>query len=361
MLLLRRLILRRVNRLLVSLAKELSEEAALLLRSGTGRRGGRAIGGGGGRQGGYVGLRRIHCVHGWRVPQAEYLLKQVALVASAAGGIAAGVEWLRPIKERCHVIAGARSVGLQVGHLVQLHLEHAFRWKKLVGVGILRQLDRPLHEVGPDGSRRESAHQFHVGIVIVPDPDDADEVRGVASEPYVVAGAGLACGRGHEAALAGLVAVAEVHHALQQAGGQEGGALVQHLMRVRRVVGENIAVGVAHRGQHPGVDVDAVVRKDSVCAGHIKRRGVIRAKGDGWSSPRRLDAGLAGKLSDVLEADHLAEGDGRVVQRVRQGVDGSDFAVELVLEVARRVGLAAIVEGEGGGLVVQACYGGEGA
>ena len=42
-----------------------------------------------------------------------------------------------------------------------------------------------------------------------------------------------------------------------------------------------------------------------------------------------------------------------------QGVGSSDLAAEVALEVIRRVGLAAVVVGKGGGLVVQLGKGGE--
>ena len=43
-------------------------------------------------------------------------------------------------------------------------------------VGVLRKLDGALHELGPDGCGGVCALELDVGVVVVADPDDADEV-----------------------------------------------------------------------------------------------------------------------------------------------------------------------------------------
>jgi len=99
--------------------------------------------------------------------------------------------------------------------------------------------------------------------------------------------------------------------------------------------------------------VDSAVGEDGVSAGHVERGGVVGAEGDGGCAAGGGDARGAGKGGNVLEAYLLAKRDGGIVERVGEGVDSGDFAVELVFKVAGVVGLAAVVEGEGGGGVVE--------
>ncbi len=99
--------------------------------------------------------------------------------------------------------------------------------------------------------------------------------------------------------------------------------------------------------------MDAVVGEDGVGPGHVERGGIVGTEGDGGGAACGGDSGGAAQGGDRIEAYLLTEGDGGVVERVCESVDGGDVAMELVLVVARGVGLASVVEGEGGGLVVE--------
>ena len=106
--------------------------------------------------------------------------------------------------------------------------------------------------------------------------------------------------------------------------------------------------------------MDAVVGEDGVDAGHVEGCGVVGADGDGGGGAGVGDAGGVGEVDDLAVADLLGEGDGGDVEGVGDGGDGGDHAgVLAALEVAWAVRFA--VEGEGGGVVVEAGEGGEGA
>ena len=114
--------------------------------------------------------------------------------------LAAGVDGRSAVEEGdVDAVVGAGGVGEEVGGLVDASGGDALGRREGFDVGVLGKLDGALHELGPDGSGGMSAFDLDVGVVVVADPDDADEVRGVAGEPGVVAGAGLAGGRGGEA------------------------------------------------------------------------------------------------------------------------------------------------------------------
>ncbi len=134
-------------------------------------------------------------------------------------------------------------------------------------------------------------------------------------------GAGLAGGGCGEAVSSDRGAGAEGHDAFQQGLGEVGGAGVEDLLGFGGEVGDDVAVGVADAGEHPGLEVDAAVGEDGVGAGHVDGRGVVGADGDRRGAAGVDDAGGAGEGGDVLEADHLGEGDGGDVERVRDGLE----------------------------------------
>ncbi len=148
------------------------------------------------------------------------------------------------------------------------------------------------------------------------------------------------------------------HDAFHEGLGEVGDAGIEDLFGLRGVVGDDIAVGTADAGEHPGIDVDAAVGEDGVGAGHVDGRGAVGADGDGRGGPGGGDAGGAGESGDVFVADLLGEGDGGDVERVGDGVGGGDHAGVLALfEVAGDVGLA--VGAEVLGIVVDAGERGE--
>ncbi len=128
------------------------------------------------------------------------------------------------------------------------------------------------------GAAASAPWSLTIGVVVVADPDDADEVGGVAGEPGVVAGSGLAGGRGGEATASDAGSRAVVHDAFEQGLGEVGGARIHHLFRFRRVVGDDVAIGVADGGEHPRGEVDAAVGEDRIGAGHVDGSCVVGAE-----------------------------------------------------------------------------------
>lgn len=177
---------------------------------------------------------------------AEDLLDEVL---GAFGHLTAGVDWGRAVeKGDVEGVAGTGGVGQEVGGLVDAGGGDAFWGGEGFDVRILRKLDGAVHELRPDGGCGQGSDKFDVGVVVVADPDDADEIGGIGCEPDVVAGAGLAGGGGVEAKPADLVAIAEVHDAFEQRLGEIGGAGVHDLLGFGGEIGDDVAVGIADRG-----------------------------------------------------------------------------------------------------------------
>ncbi len=134
---------------------------------------------------------------------AAYTEELLEEVLGALGHLAAGVDGSSAVEEG-HVEGGVGTggVGAQVGGSVDAYVGDAFGGSEGFNVGVLGELDGALHELGPDGRGGEGALELDVGVVVVADPDDAEEVGGVAGEPGVVAGSGLAGGGGGEAVAA---------------------------------------------------------------------------------------------------------------------------------------------------------------
>ena len=194
-------------------------------------------------------------------------------------------------------------------------------------VGVLGELDGTVHELGPDGGggvgalERTCQSTRDICVIVVADPDHAEQVGGVAGEPDIVGGSGFAGGGCGEAVRAEPGAGAEGHDVFQQGLGEVGDAGIEDLLGFGGVVGDDVAVGVADAGEHPGLEVDAAVGEDGVGAGHVDGGGVVGADGDGRGGAGVDDAGGAGEGGDVLEADHLGQGDGGDVERVLDGLD----------------------------------------
>ena len=260
----------------------------------------------------------------------------------------AGVGGRGAIEEGGIVVLGAGGIGKEVRVLVELYQVDTLRYGEVAGVGVLGQLDGMLHECGPDGGGGMRTFQLDVGIVVIADPDDADEVGRVAGEPGIVRGAGFSRSGGLESEAADLCGGARVHHVLQHIGGEIGDARIEDGLGVRLMIGDGIPVGRADRGDLPGDDAGAVVGKGSVSTCHLDRGCAIGSQCDGRCALRVDDAGVAGECGNVVVANHLGELDGRVVQRILQGVARRHLAQAVVAVVARRI--AAL---EGGGIIVQ--------
>jgi hypothetical protein len=149
---------------------------------------------------GGAGCRLWDCRFGGRrfvAADAEDLLDKVLRILPH---LAAGVDGRSAIEERgVDVVVGTRGIGEEVRGLVDAGGGDALRRGEGLDVGILREQDRALHELGPYGSRGVSAFDLDVGVIVVADPDDADKVRGIAGEPGIMAGSCLAGGRSGEA------------------------------------------------------------------------------------------------------------------------------------------------------------------
>ena len=151
-------------------------------------------------------------------------------------------------------------------------------------VGVLRELNGALHERRPDGCGGVGSLNLDVGVVVVADPDDTKQVGGVAGEPGIVLGAGLTGGRRGEALRAHAGTGAVVDHAFHERLGEVGDARIEDLLGFGREVGDDVAVGVADGGEHPGSEVDAVVGEDGVGAGYVERCSVIGSDGHRWGA-----------------------------------------------------------------------------
>ena len=190
-------------------------------------------------------------------------------MGAGAGGCGA-------VEESCGVgVAWAGRVSRQVGGAVDAEAVDAIGSGEGSHVGVLRELDGAVHEASPNGRGRDGSGKFYVRVVVVSDPDDADEIGRVGCKPRIMRCAGFASSGGGEASLADGGAVAEVHHSFKEGLCKVGRAGVHHLAGFRGEVGYDVAFGVANAGEKPGVDVDAAICKDGVGSSHIERRGVV--------------------------------------------------------------------------------------
>src|ERR1019366_4973695 len=110
------------------------------------------------------------------------------------GWVVAGVCGCGAAEEGGGIGVGAGGVAEQVGGLVDTDDFNAFGRREIVSVRVLRKQDGLLHELSPDGCGGVCAFDFDVSVIVIANPDNADEVAGVASEPCIVTGAGFACG-----------------------------------------------------------------------------------------------------------------------------------------------------------------------
>src|ERR1035437_1769435 len=100
--------------------------------------------------------------------EAEDFLQQVAVF----GGVVAGFRGRGSGQEGRIETLWACGVAEQIADLVDGDNIHALGRGELVGVGVLRQLNGLLHELGPDGRGGVSAFDVHVGVAVVAQPPD---------------------------------------------------------------------------------------------------------------------------------------------------------------------------------------------
>src|SRR6266851_894446 len=128
---------------------------------------------------------------------AEDLLDEVLRVLSH---LAAAVDGCGAVEEgNVETVAGAAGVDQEAGGLIDMGGGDALGRDEGLNVGVLGKQNRALHELRPYWSRSVGAFDLDVGVVVVANPYDADEVRGIAGEPGVVAGSGFTGCRGGEA------------------------------------------------------------------------------------------------------------------------------------------------------------------
>src|ERR1700677_5015121 len=181
----------------------------------------------------------------------------------------------------------------------------------------------------------------NICVVVVADPDDADEVGGVSREPDVVAGSGFAGGGSQKAGPAGRGGGGAGPGVFKQRLGKIGHARIEDLLGFGGEVGDDVSIRVPYGGEHPWGEVYAIVGEDGVGARHIDGCSTVCADGDRRGSPGTGDSGGAGESGYVAVSDHLRERDGGDVERVIDGIDsGYHAGVLALLKVAWGVGLA---------------------
>ena len=84
---------------------------------------------------------------GGLLANAKKLLEHIALIA---GALVAGLRGRGSVEKNGIVILWATGVREQVGHFIQPHGRDPVGSSELAGIGILRQLNRMLHELRPD-------------------------------------------------------------------------------------------------------------------------------------------------------------------------------------------------------------------
>jgi len=174
---------------IVVMAEEAGPESALLfggwlllwllvgLRLGRGRR---RDGDGILRDGGLLGLRlRVLPGLGLLV-DAEDALEEIWLVYVL---VIAGLCGLGSIEEPCGVVVGAVGSGDEIGIFVEGFLDDALGWGEVLHVRVLRELLCAIHEISPDWQRRMRTLDVKIGVVVVADPDDTEQIAGESCEP----------------------------------------------------------------------------------------------------------------------------------------------------------------------------------
>src|SRR5579859_47917 len=102
---------------------------------------------------------------------AKNSLKNVAMAA-----LLAGLRRLGAIDKGGIVVVRACRGGDLVGAFVQRKLNHTLRRAEGLDVRVVWQLDGALHELGPDGQCDHGATQVDIAIVVIADPDDAEQI-----------------------------------------------------------------------------------------------------------------------------------------------------------------------------------------
>ena len=121
-------------------------------------------------------------------------------------------------------------------------------WRKRLHIGILRQGSCLLHELSPDRQGRLGAAQADVAIVVISDPDNAEQIAGVSGEPSVMRAAGFPGGGALKAKrAANIEGGSKVEHSRHHVGHNEGDARIENLPLFRLEVHDYISRGVANR------------------------------------------------------------------------------------------------------------------
>ena len=212
----------------------------------------------------------------------------------------------------------------------------------------LDALVRVFHDVVPGHRRQRAAgHAVGRGVVVVAEPDAADEIAGVAHEPGIavsVGRAGLAGGGDavEARAPAGAVFDDAVHH-LDHVGGD---VVRQHALRLRPVAvvaPDQLAVAGAHLEDSVRRDLHAEIGERAVGADVVdqlhgvgadrQRRRIGQRRGDAHVV-RRLDDARAAELG-VAVADHHRQAHGNGVDRMGERGDQRHRAAVAMAVIVR--------------------------
>src|SRR5438874_111051 len=77
------------------------------------------------------------------------------------------------------IVVGAAFGRRQIGDFINAHRQYARRRRERLHIAVAGQLVSTQHELGPDGRSGVGALKFEIGVVVIADPDDAEEIRGI--------------------------------------------------------------------------------------------------------------------------------------------------------------------------------------
>src|ERR1700730_8681250 len=166
-----------------------------------------------------------------------------------------------------------------VGCFIQLHINHTCGLGERLHAGILRQGGRLLHEFGPNGGGSLRTTEAQIAIVVITDPNDAEQVGGASRDPAVVRAAGLPRRRSSKTATADRRETQPIvddpfHHV----GHDVSDPWVKNPAFVGAEVGHHIALGAAHGIHQDRRKAHAIICKRGVRTRHIEGRSVIRTE-----------------------------------------------------------------------------------
>ena len=255
---------------------------------------------------------------------------------------------LRARHKRGSVIIRTRRGSQPVRRFIELNIHHAGRLHERLHRRILWKIGRLLHELRPNWCRSLRSAQPQVAVIVVTDPHDAQQIRGISRKPPVMRTAGLARrGRCEPAQPHGRIAQAVVDHAFHHVGHHVRDPRIQHSLLIRVVVRDDIALRIPHRAQQNGRQSHPVVGKYCVRACHFQRRRVIGSQCHRRSRFHRRDPRRLRQIRHLVVSDFFRNFYCRVVQRHGQRIAQRHVALIFLFVVAWFVNLVSINEARG--------------